>query len=707
MVLSLIGGLILAVSGLTMFLDAVLAQPLASDALMSSRWRTRLVQSIGGDILPDGIAQLPLERIFLASIAICLCAWFAGASLLSLSGRFGWKDAIVRWGRAGSLWGIACGTWWVGWLVLRLLGHATAVELLESQTSLFVAVIAAGVIATFVTIASSTRRPTPPESNDAGQSSERPSRWAVTGVFAAMFLYTAVYFTLNTRLYQNLLIPHGDTAMYEEHLWNLEHGKGFRSYLDPGLFLGEHIQVVHILLVPLHLLWPSHLLLELCQSAVLAAVAWPVFCIARRHTGSDRVGLLLALAALCYTPMQYLDISIDIKTFRPTAFGIAPLLLAIDAMERLRIRQMLLWMLLALSCQEDFAIPIGCLGAWLAATSAIEFWRRRRPTANETTGVPSAARKGVIAGTVVLVVAVIYLLVVVKWVIPWFRGQETVHYATYFPKFGESPTEIVWNMLTRPGLLFSELFTPGMVAYSLHLLVPLGLMSLFAPGRLLVGLPLWVLLCLNEMAHKPYYPVHHFHAPLIPILLWSAIVGVENVAKVWGRLCGPTLQSHPEPASAARRISMIASTFALGCSIGCGLFNSVGPQSLQFWDPGRMFHWHNLYVITERARLFDRVLEQIPPSARVASTDFVHPRFTHHERSYDYSHYQRAVAGGTTNVPVDTDYIVIDTGHRYSWIHSADEVRELQEEPNRWELLPIETKGYFIVLRRRDAESME
>ena len=96
-------------------------------------------------------------------------------------------------------------------------------------------------------------------------------------LMAAMLCWIAVSFWMNFCLYQQLLIPHGDSAMYEEHLWNVWHGKGFRSYLDQGLFLGEHIQVIHLLLLPLHMLWPSHLLLELTESIALGSCAVPIY----------------------------------------------------------------------------------------------------------------------------------------------------------------------------------------------------------------------------------------------------------------------------------------------------------------------------------------------------------------------------------------------------------------------------------------------
>ncbi|MCP4509229.1 MAG: hypothetical protein GY826_22885, partial [Fuerstiella sp.] len=89
-----------------------------------------------------------------------------------------------------------------------------------------------------------------------------------------------------------------------------------------------------------------------------------------------------------------------------------------------------------------------------------------------------------------------------------------------------------------------------------------------------------------------------------------------------------------------------------------------------------------------------------PLTAHVASTDFIHTRLTHCERSYDYSNYLRAVNNFQPGVPPDTDYIVIDTGHRYSEIHAATDVPELQGKTD-WKLLPDTTNGYFLLLRRR------
>ena len=125
------------------------------------------------------------------------------------------------------------------------------------------------------------------------------------------------------------------------------------------------------------------------------------------------------------------------------------------------------------------------------------------------------------------------------------------------------------------------------------------------------------------------------------------------------------------------------------------------PMGATFWSAESRYGWRNLYVPGARALEFEKVIAKIPISAKVASTDYVHTRMTHFERSYDYSGYLRAVNNYQPGVPDDTDYIVLDTSHPYSEVRTLAQVRELQLEPEKWEVLPDETNGLFIVLKRR------
>ncbi len=47
---------------------------------------------------------------------------------------------------------------------------------------------------------------------------------------------------------------------------------------------------------------------------------------------------------------------------------------------------------------------------------------------------------------------------------------------------------------------------------------------------------------------------------------------------------------------------------------------------------------------------------------------------------------------------------MIDTRHKYSDIKTPNDVPEYRDHADEWELLPDETHGCFIVLKRRKAQ---
>ena len=635
-----------------------------------------------GRVIAD-VDLLPLCGLWLLAAGL---SWPLAAQLARRHTGRSWSDSFATAG-------FAFGWWWLmgAWELIRILafgiGWESLADLLLVTPQFWQATALAGWLAQ--TFALSPPLPLSPSPT------QGPNSSAFKTLAALIAIYVLIFTAMNWRLWHNLRIPHGDSAMYEEHLWNLWHGKGFRSYLDQGLFLGEHIQVIHLLLLPLHLLWPSHLLMELCESTALALGAIPIFRMTRRSTGSDRAALLLSAAYLLYFPLHFLDIEVDLKTFRPESFCVPFFLFAFDALEEKRFRRALILLAFALSAKEDYSIIIAPLGVWIAATA---WWRARAFGAglpaissstkekgdlrsNPAAGSEDPRRAHLILGLCLAVFGVAYLLLATRVVIPWFRSGAELHYVKYFSKFGNTMGEVAWNMLMNPKLLFGELLTGKTVLYALSMLLPVGFVALLSPGRLAVGLPLFGILCLNELAADPR---HHFHAPLVPVVFWATAVGVGNAGKIFRFAAADSF----------------ARQFVWASAFASGLFLSLSPAGITFWDPYASFSLWRLYAHDSRSDHIAKVLEKIPPTSRVASTDYVHPRLTHYERSYDYSHYRRKIAGYEESVPGDTDFIVIDTRHPYSEIKSPEQVRELRTERDRWVLLPDDTEGHFIVLKR-------
>ena len=694
-------GTLLATSGVQTWLSS---RSLATNFVSPATWR-QLVRLPVGAMPNADQGEVSFVSIALILGVVSLVTWLVGAYWLALRRGSSYPESLATWGLIGWVWWCLIDVWEWTWIGAGLLGATSLSELLAVSPQLWLAGCLAGWLTTLLTLtgSGSSRAALAKDSSLDESQAARTPRW----LWLACGMYIVVFTTMNWRLYFNLLMPHGDSVMYEEHLWNVLHGKGFRSYLDQGLFFGEHIQFVHLFLLPLYVFWPSHLLLELCESTALALGAFPVFWMTRRRLSrdtrfplqADTLALATAVAYLLYAPMQFLDIEIDLKTFRPEAFGIPLLLLTLDQLERRQLIGTLIGLAFTLTVKEDYAILFGPLGVWIAWSGSSE------PVTTATcarssflAGLLPRDRNRFVAGMALSVFSVVYLWLATRVVMPWFRSGAEVHYTRYFAKFGESPEQIVGTMLSNPGLLFGELCSTATVLYALLLLAPLAFISLLSPGRLAVGLPLFGILCLNELAKDPR---HQFHAPLVAVIFWALAGGMPRaISLVRSLLARWTAASaaNDEHDSTSRTI---CSHLIWTASLCTGLFLTISPLGCPFWDAGSNWHWQTLYGPSRRGELFARVLPLIPRDSRVASTDFVHPRFTHHERSYDYSGYRRKVAGDRVGVPDDTDFLVIDTNHRYSEIKSAAEVPEYRDHPADWELLPAETEGYFIVLKRR------
>ena len=247
------------------WLQSVLSTELTATTMLSFDSWQRCVQWLGVPMTGQPnqrSAEISLMPLLVGTSLLGLACWSAGSAWLSRG--LGWNLACRSWALRGWAWWCLPGAWELLRILAFVSGLAPLEHFLLATPQFWCAVSVAGWLATFVTL----NRSPQVVVRDA-----QPSRGWFVGVVVAVGIYCVTYTTLNWQLYQGLLVPHGDSAMYEEHLWNVTHGKGFRSYLDQGLFLGEHIQVIHLCLIPLHLIWPSHLMLELCESLALASAA--------------------------------------------------------------------------------------------------------------------------------------------------------------------------------------------------------------------------------------------------------------------------------------------------------------------------------------------------------------------------------------------------------------------------------------------------
>ncbi len=660
-------GVLIGAGCLTLFLQGVFASPEAASPWVSRTLWQDVVNSLGADSKPlmNGTSTaIPFVPVFVRCLALIASVWFAGGLFAA------WRSKRPLGQVLGTYGLIVAGCLLLLVVVdgVRIFFPGQVGAWIQATSHLWFSLSTALVLTIPVWLATKPR-------NEISETDGARTAWFL--LLSGITVSVATFTWMNWSLYWNLLLPHGDSAMYEEHIWNLTHGKGFRSYLDQGRpFLGEHVQVVHLLLTPLHMLWPSQLLLELCESLALGITAIPIFLIARRHSATPVPSALVAIAWLLYFPMHYLDIALDFKTFRPMCFGIPAMLFGIDQWERKRFKTAWLLFVLALSAKEDFALVLAPLVLYF--------------------GVTATEKRERLSGLGGSAAITAYLVLVVLVILPWFRGGAPAHFSQYFGELGASPMEIVKTSLRDPGLVLSKLLGMRSVLYTILLLLPCGFLPLLSLKRTLVAVPVLGMLYLLELSpdktaqgevrQQVLIPFHHFHATVLPILWWAGAAGLGRF-----RAAGQT-----------RKLAT-ATAFACCTAFVTCWFYSMSPLGIGFHDAGSRKHWKSLYVANERAEQVTKVLDAIPEDARVASTDFVHTRLTHRERSYDYSNYVNR-----TTVPDDADYIVIDAKHPwdgYSMASNLSEVRELKNGNDEWVPLQLNTEGYFIVLKRNRAQA--
>ncbi len=707
---------------LTTTIWVYLTDPVISDSLWPRDVHAHVLSLFGGEVLSDAVygirSHLNWTNVFyrVATTLVVLCGgsallqcWLCGVPQLTVTDnrrtiagrrtRPVWSDVFPHCLRRTATRSFGSLLWLALWATSSLIPGSRLEQFVYLTPTFWAAVLGAGILNGLW-----------PEEDRWGCPSR--SRWPL--IFLALLTcgWIAISFWMNERLYAGLRIPHGDSAMYEEHLWNVWHGKGFRSYLDQGLFLGEHIQVIHLLLLPLHMLWPSHLLLELAESIALGLCVIPIWRIALRHSGSRSAAAWLAAAWLFFYPMHFLDIAIDLKTLRPSCYGLPFLLWGIDLAERYRWKSAGLCLVVAMSAQEDFAMIIGPV--------ALVLWWYQRQEVRTNPAAAASARWSLATGCL----SFVYLVAAVMIIIPAFRGGMAVHYSRYFGDLGSSPGDLARTVLQDPWRVISRILSLRTLTYLLAFSVPVGFLVFRSPLRLMAGSLTFVMLSLIQLGQVtpaesppsgvasaapvpatlelPPVPYHHFHAPLLPVLFWAAAAGLGDRRPAdddrVGKIPGQVLPWQGFSATSAAR-------FACCCSVLTAVTSSLMPWGAAFWSERAATGYRQRFVPGPRSEHFPKVLAQLPVTSRVASTDYVHTRLTHYERSYDYSDYLRAVNNYLPGVPDDTDYIVIDTQHPYSTIRSPQDVPELRELPERWELLPDQTDGYFIILQRRPAGS--
>jgi uncharacterized membrane protein len=464
---------------------------------------------------------------------------------------------------------------------------------------------------------------------------------AAATVVAAMTAYAAGFAALSVLRHMAFSTGRFDLGNMVQAVWWTAHGHPLRMTSLHGQQisrLAAHVDPILALFGPLWWIWPSPDLLLVAQALAVAAGAWPVYLLARKHLTSSRAGLAFALAYLLYPATGWLTLN----EFHPVALATPLLLFAFWYLDNDRLVAFAIAAVAAAACKEEIGLVAAGFGVWYALT-------RRRWA----------------AGTLIAAVGVAWSAVAIGVVIPHFHAAGESDFYGRYSEVGGSVAGIVKTTFTDPLRVAEAAFSGRDLRYLVELGAPLALLCVLAPLVLIAALPE---LAINLLSATPTQTSIHFHytAGLIPPLLVGAVFGAKRLAR-W-----------TFPVAALVVLAALVGNYRLGPIPG--------------WRhvPGGERFQATAARVTDHDRIAARALALIPKSAVVSATNTLGAHLSARRRVLSFPFVQDATW-------IAADETQPGYGDRYAPVPTAVAVVELRRNPD-WRLV-FEQDGVLVFNR--------
>lgn len=425
--------------------------------------------------------------------------------------------------------------------------------------------------------------------------------WLSIGIYI-LFFSIICFLKFNSFAYNDF-----DLAIHDQVLWNILHGSIFNSILGID-FLGNHMHLISFLIAPIYKLFPHPLTLLFLQTVALGIGAYPLYLLARLVLGY-KWALAISFMYLIYPALGYTNLF----EFHPTVFATPFLLFMLYYFHKDRFGMFLLFVVLAMSCQENMPLAIIAMGFYA-------LFKRKR------------------IKWIILPMAIggIYLWLCVTKFMPYFN-KNTIQFIAIYSHLGDSYTKIIMNILQHPLEIMKIIFTKYKVIYLTQLFGPLSFLPLLSPLSLLAALPLFMqhLLSLRITEVTIYY---HYTAEIIPFIFLALIYGIKNLINLnWLK----------------KRQVLLAIPLVL---VSLGYNFSLGPHS-------RLLKYATIFKKDELDKQKELLLKNIPKDAAVVSTFEFLPRLSHRKELYSFHHLYmgfHTLSNQPYDLPDNVKYALID-----------------------------------------------
>ena len=330
-----------------------------------------------------------------------------------------------------------------------------------------------------------------------------------------------IYFTSTSFLrHDNFFSGRFDLGNMDQVVWNTINGRIFQltdpNGIDTVSRLSFHADFILILISPLYFIWSNPKMLLLLQTILLSLGSIFIYLIARNILKNKNISLVLSISYLLYPALQY----VNLYDFHPVAFATTFLLATYYFFLKKQYLYFLIFATLSAITKENVWAIISVFGLFIILRS---FKNKRIINIKEF----------FFGAFIFLFSASLFYLLIVK-IIPFFRAGD--HFAlSYYSEFGNTPLEVLQNIILNPLKTFSVVFEFSRLRFLFEILSPLGFISVLNPAILIFVLPdMMISLLSNNVQLRQIY--YQYTSSITPFIFISAVYSLKYLISRFKKL---------------------------------------------------------------------------------------------------------------------------------------------------------------------------
>jgi uncharacterized membrane protein len=268
--------------------------------------------------------------------------------------------------------------------------------------------------------------------------------------------------------------------------------------------LGDHAAFILYPLALFYVIYPTVYWLFAIQAIALSLGALPTWYLAKLASLKESQANTIALVYLFY-PLIF---NVNLFDFHPEVIAVPAILWAILASRLNKLWWFCTAIMIILSCKAVLSFTVVALGIWLL------IWEKKRNY-----------------GITAIIAGLSWFLIATQIIIPHFSGEEAAAVGRY-SFLGDSVLEIGKNLILKPQIILSHLFTLANLEYLVLLFIPViwGI-SWQQLTNLIPAIPTLFLNLLTD--YQPQKDlVHQYSLAIIPFLILTVIASLQ-VKKTW------------------------------------------------------------------------------------------------------------------------------------------------------------------------------